>query len=126
MKKILILTSYLAMMSSSISQVMINEVLYDTPGTDDTSIMFTELYGPPGTNLDGWTLVNINGNGGAEHISVSLEGNVPDDGYFVVGGGSVGNVDQISPHDFQNAGSAPSPSCDWIDLEDCNCLSLHG
>ncbi len=97
--------------------VMLNEILYDTPGSDDTYIMFTELYGPPGTDLDGYTLVGLNGNqGGAEYLTVTLTGTIPADGYFVVGGAGVVNVDQISPHDWQNAGGYQGVGCDCIHL----------
>lgn len=97
-------------------QVMINEVLYDNQGTDDTNILYTEIYGPAGTDLDGWSLVGINGNGGAVYFTVNLTGTIPNDGYYVVGGSAVQNVDQVSPHDWQNAGSADAVSCDGIDL----------
>jgi hypothetical protein len=126
MKLIFSLIACLVMLSSATAQVMINEVLYDTQGTDDTSIMYTELYGPPGTNLDGWTLKGVNGNGGAVYLTVALEGDIPTDGYFVVGGASVANVDLILPHDFQNAGSVNGPQCDGIDLYDgANALMDH-
>jgi len=95
---------------------MLNEILYDIVGTDDPNIMYTEIYGPPGTSLAGWSLVGINGNGGAEYLTVNLTGAVPADGYYVVGGAGVPNVDQITPHDWQNAGSASGESCDGIDL----------
>ena len=39
--------------------MLINEVYYDSPGADGPNV-FTELCGPPGTVLDGWTLVSIN------------------------------------------------------------------
>ncbi|MBU0690715.1 T9SS type A sorting domain-containing protein [bacterium] len=116
MKTIFTLIACLALLTAAPAQVMINEVHYDTPSTDDTSIMYTEIYGPPGTNLDGWTLVGINGNGGAPYLTLQLEGDIPDDGYFVVGGSNVANVDQVSPHDWQNAGSASGVSCDGLDL----------
>lgn len=97
-------------------QVMINEVLYDNQGTDDPNILYTEIYGPGGTSLAGWSIVGINGNGGAVYLTVNLTGTIPDDGYYVVGGSAVQNVDQVSPHDWQNAGSADAVSCDGLDL----------
>jgi len=99
-------------------QVMINEFLYDTQSTDDTAIMYTEIFGPAGTDLTGWSLVGINGNGGTVYLTVALSGSIPGDGYFVVGGASVTNVDQVSPHDFQNAGGPNGPQCDGLDLRD--------
>ncbi len=96
--------------------VMLNEILYDTPGSDDTSIMYTELYGPPGTDLSGYTLVGLNGNqGGAEYLTVVLSGTIPEDSYFVVGGAGVDNVDLILPHDWQNGGYQ-GIGCDCIHL----------
>ena len=97
-------------------QVMINEFLYDTPGTDDTNIMYVEIYGPAGTDLTGWYVVGINGNGGAAYDSVALSGEIPSDGYFVVGGAGVPNVDQVAPRDFQNAGSSSGDDCDGLNL----------
>jgi hypothetical protein len=101
---------------AAFAQVMINEFLYDTPSTDDTNIMYVEIYGPSGTDLSGWSLVGINGNGGAVYLTVSLTGTIPADGYYVVGGAGVPNVDQVSPADFQNAGGASGPQCDGLDL----------
>lgn len=112
--KALVLLCLLA--TTAFGQVMINEMLYDTQGTDDTAIMYTEIYGPAGTNLAGWSLVNINGNGGVIHLTVNLTGTIPDDGYYVVGGASVPGVDQVTPHDFQNAGGTGGPQCDGLDL----------
>ncbi|MCA9537439.1 MAG: hypothetical protein KC620_01045 [Myxococcales bacterium] len=63
--------------------VVINEVLYDPPGAD-AARAFIELWGPPGTVLDGLTLVGINGNGGAPFGTVELMGAIPEDGYFVI------------------------------------------
>ena len=83
-------------------QVILNEILYDTIGDDDTSIMYTELYGPAGTDLTGWTIVGINGNGGAPYLTIPLSGSIPADGYFVVGGSAAQNVDQVLAHDWQN------------------------
>ncbi|MBK6766612.1 MAG: hypothetical protein IPG71_09950 [bacterium] len=110
----ILMLSVLAPMA--IGQVMLNEILYDTQSTDDTSIMYTEIFGPPGTDLTGWTIVGINGNGGAVYLTVNLSGSIPADGYFVVGGGSVPNVDLVSPHDWQNAGGPSGPQCDGLDL----------
>ncbi len=110
------LTALFLIVSISSAQVMINEILYDTDGSDDTSIMFTEIYGPSGTDLSGYTLVGLNGNqGGAEYLTVNLSGTIPADGYFVVGGSAVNNVDQISPHDWQNSGYQ-GVGCDCIHL----------
>ncbi|MCB9365702.1 MAG: T9SS type A sorting domain-containing protein [Calditrichaeota bacterium] len=124
------------MATTAFGQVMLNEFLYDTQGTDDTSIMYTEIYGPAGTDLTGWTLVGINGNGGTAYATYTLSGSIPSDGYFVVGGAAVQNVDQILPHDLQNAGSSTGEDCDGLELRNSggtlidhvcygNCASGH-
>ena len=85
-------------------QPVINEVYYDPPSTD--AGCFTEIKGPPGTNLNGYTLVGINGNGGSEYATISLSGHtIPIDGYFVVAqDNTVQNYDMIDPlADWQNA-----------------------
>jgi hypothetical protein len=63
--------------------LVINEVYYDAVGAD-TPRVFTELWGPPGTVLDGLTLVGVNGNGGAVYGNVPLVGAIGADGFFVV------------------------------------------
>ncbi len=63
--------------------IVINEVVYDSPGTDiDT---WLELKGPGGMALDGYRLIGINGNGGVEYQEILLNGKViPADGYFLI------------------------------------------
>lgn len=83
--------------------VFINEVYYDTPGSDVHT--FTELYGMPGMSLDGYSLEGVNGNGGSTYATIDLTGNViPGDGFFVVGeDAGVDSVDLInSSVDWQN------------------------
>jgi opacity protein-like surface antigen len=64
--------------------VVIQEVLYDGPGTDPDDV-FTELFGTPGTDLTGWTLAGINGTDGSVYRTIDLSGYViPDDGIFVI------------------------------------------
>ncbi len=113
----------LGLMLSASAQVMLNEIYYDGPGTDDINAMFTELYGPAGTDLTGWMLVGINGNGGVVYRTIVLQGSIPSDGYYVVGNtASVPNVDFVcggtsgNGVDWQNAGSASSADCDGVEL----------
>lgn len=115
LRKLLFILCALAV-PNAFAQVVINEFLYDTQGTDDPTIMFVELHGPAGTNLAGWSLVGINGNGSAEYLTVPLSGTIPADGYFVVGGSAVANVDQIVSADFQNASSSSGLGCDGLDV----------
>ena len=85
------------------AQVVINEVLYDGPGSDMG--MFTELKGEPGLSLDGYSLVGVNGSGGVVYRTIDLTGNViPADGYFVVAqDGTVANGDFVTGDaDWQN------------------------
>ena len=81
--------------------LFINEVYYDSPGTDAGT--FTELFGKPGVDLTGYTLEGINGNGGASYRTVDLLGVIPQDGFFVVGQDvTVPNYDLIANVDWQN------------------------
>ncbi len=66
------------------AKILINEVLYDAVGTDND--VFVELYGPPGTDLAGYFLVGLDGNGGTEYNVVTLAGKIPSDGLFVIAG----------------------------------------
>ncbi len=88
---------------AAMADVVINEVYYDSPGTD--AGVFTELKGTPGMSLDGYFLVGVNGNGGVDYAFVSLDGHsIPGDGYFVVGKDSlVTEADMINTAvDWQN------------------------
>ncbi len=81
----------------------INEVYYDAPGTD--SGCFIELFGTPNINLNGFTLVGINGTGGVPYATINLSGySIPQDGFFVVAQNSwVPNADLVDPNaDLQN------------------------
>jgi len=85
-------------------QIVINEIYYDPPGSDTGC--FTELKGPPGTSLSGYTLVGVNGNGGSEYATIDLSGqSIPTDGYFVVAqDNTVANYDMINEGtNWQNA-----------------------
>lgn len=63
---------------------VINEVLYDGPGSDADDV-FTELFGTPGLALDGWSLTGTNGSNGSVYRMVDLTGGViPADGIFLI------------------------------------------
>ncbi|MCB9729210.1 MAG: lamin tail domain-containing protein [Deltaproteobacteria bacterium] len=65
-------------------KVVIQELLYDGPGADADDV-FTELMGPPGMSLTGWSLVGINGANGTLYHTVNLDGVViPSDGILVL------------------------------------------
>ncbi len=86
---------------------VISEFLYDAVGSDDGR-GFVELYGAPGTLLDGLRLEGVNGSGGAIGPALTLSGAIPADGFFVVaddlsGGPTlVANADLVLNFDFQN------------------------
>ena len=84
-------------------QVMINEVFYDSIGSDTGC--FIELLGPPGLNLDDYSLIGINGEDGKSYSTIDLSGHtIPPDGYFVIAqDDSVPNTDLINVNaNFQN------------------------
>jgi hypothetical protein len=89
------------------SQTVISEVLYDAAGTDNGNV-FVELFGTPGTVLDGLLLEGVNGADGSVYSSATLSGVIPADGVFVIGDDSgdgttlVGNADLVMNVDFQN------------------------
>lgn len=86
--------------------VQISEVLYDATGTDNGKV-FVELWGAPGSSLDGFTIEGVNGADGAVGPTLALTGAIPADGFFVVGdtdgtASLVANVDLTLNFDFQN------------------------
>ncbi|MDX2457937.1 MAG: hypothetical protein QNL87_10555 [Gammaproteobacteria bacterium] len=89
------------------AQTVISEVLFDAVGTDNGNT-FVELYGVPGTLLDGLLLEGVNGADGSVYRSVRLAGMIPPDGVFVIGddGGDgaslVSGIDLVREVDFQN------------------------
>lgn len=86
---------------------LISEVLYDAAGADDGAL-FVELYGAPGSSLEGWTIEGVNGTGGSVTHTLALSGAFPADGFFVVadadssGASLVAGADQLLEFDFQN------------------------
>jgi hypothetical protein len=86
---------------------LISEVFYDAVGTDN-GLLFVELYGDPGSGLDGLFLEGINGANGDAGPTIALSGFFPADGIFVLaddaGDGStlVADADLIADFDFQN------------------------
>ncbi len=94
----------LGLPSAASALPLISEVFYDAVGSDD-GLSFVELYGAPGTVLDGYTLEGVNGSNGAVGPVLVLSGSIPGDGLFVVaddlGGGtsSVAGADLILDFD---------------------------
>ena len=91
--------------------VVINELYYDEPSTDGMAV-FTELAGPPGTDLTGWTLVGLDGNDGEPYREIDLSGAViPGNGLLVIATeealGSVASVRAfVANVDWQNGPDA--------------------
>ena len=78
------------------TNVIINEVDSDTPGTDTAE--FVELYdgGAGHTALDGLAVVFYNGNGDVSYAAFDLDGFSTDaNGYFVLGNPGVPGVDLV-------------------------------
>ncbi len=80
------------------TQMLINEVDADTPGTDTAE--FIELFdgGAGSTYLDGLVVVFFNGGDDLSYRAIDLDGQSTDgQGYFVVGGTAVNGVDLVIP-----------------------------
>jgi hypothetical protein len=86
---------------------LISEVFYDAAGSDNGK-SFVELFGAPGSALDGFSLEGVNGANGAIAPNLALTGTIPEDGLFVVaddaGDGTtlVSGADLVLNFDFQN------------------------
>ena len=89
-----------------VGSVVINELLHDPVGTDGTSGTneFIELYGTPGLNLAESELAFFTGSDGSEYRRVVFPAGsvIPADGYFVIGGASIANVDLPNTMSIQN------------------------
>ena len=80
----LVLCCISALAFGQISDVRINEVDQDQPGTD--TLEFIELYGAPNTPLDGLVMVFFNGAGDVSYDVYDLDGYTTDElGFFVLG-----------------------------------------
>jgi hypothetical protein len=86
---------------------LISEVFYDATGSDD-GLGFVELYGEPGTVLDGLVIEGINGSNGAAGPVIELVGVIPADGLFVLADHTSANTTEVieadatANFDFQN------------------------
>ena len=78
---------------------VISELLYDVSGPDAGQV-FMELYGLPGTVLDGLTVEGVNGSSGSVYQRVSLTGVIPADGVFVIGDDDGSGVSLIPGSDL--------------------------
>jgi hypothetical protein len=86
---------------------LLSEVFYDAVGSDD-GLGFVEIYGTPGTPLDGLSVEVVNGSDGGVVATLPLSGTIPDDGLFVVadqfsdGTTAVPGADLLLNFDIQN------------------------
>ena len=91
--------------------VRIQEVLYDGSGKDSEEA-FTEITGPPGKALTGWSLVGVNGSNGKPYRTITLDGaTIPADGVLVVAhenatGAVLTHRDTTANVDWQNGPDA--------------------
>ena len=94
------------------SEIVINEVWADDPGGDDAE--FVELFGPPNTSLAGLSLIVVDGDTAGDESTIQFRRvtlqidfvsgeSTDDDGYFLIGGGTVLDPDRlIETGDLQN------------------------
>jgi hypothetical protein len=93
--------------AGAVASPSISEVYYDAVGSDD-GLSFVELWGAPGTDLEGYLLEGVNGSNGAISPSLALSGSIPANGFFVVADGLldgstlVAEADLILNFDLQN------------------------
>jgi hypothetical protein len=92
--------------ASACSLPVLSEILYDAEGADD-GMVFVELYGAPGTLVDGFTIEGVNGANGEVTVTVVLTGTIPADGVLVIADEAAGvtavpEADLIVDFDFQN------------------------
>lgn len=86
---------------------LLSEVYYDAVGVDDGQ-SFVELYGAPGSSLDGLVVEGVNGTGGTVTHTLPLTGVFGADGLFVLadrtssGTTLVADADLLLEFDFQN------------------------
>lgn len=86
---------------------LLSEVFYDAVGSDN-GVSFVELWGAPGTSLDGLVIEGVNGGDGAVGPTFSLAGVIPANGLFVVADESTGGAtlvpgaQLVRNFDFQN------------------------
>jgi hypothetical protein len=101
-------TDYIRIIEAVNTNVVINEVDADSPGTDNAE--FIELYdgGAGNTDLTGLVVVNYNGNGDVSYRTIDLACySTNEDGYFLIGGPGVANADiSIPVNGVQNGADA--------------------
>lgn len=103
---LLILFQWIHQTAHSTEKLVINEIMYNSPGTD---VEFIELYNASDTevNLTGWYILDNNDS----HTPCTLEGTLAPDDYFVVVGdrtlfgAKYPGVDNVNPHVYDPNGT---------------------
>jgi len=72
--------------------LIINEILYDVPGSDTDGDVFIELVGDAGGDITGYKLYLVNGEDGVikDTIKISENAIIPDDGIFLIADAKTG------------------------------------
>ena len=105
--RVLVCCGVLAAAPAAHALPLISELFYDAEGTDDGN-SFVELYGTPGTSLDGLRLEVVNGDNGVVVMGLNLSGVFTGNGLFVVadrtsaGVSSVAEANLLLDFDIQN------------------------
>ncbi len=85
--------------SGAIAAPLISEIYYDAVGADDGKV-FVELYGDPGSSLEGLRLEGTNGSNGSIVFAQTLTGSFPADGFFVVADGDALGATSVAEADW--------------------------
>jgi hypothetical protein len=66
--------------------VVLNEIYYDAVGSDTNGVLFVELYGTPGTEIEGYRVDFVDGADGSADDSVTLppQARLRDDGFYLI------------------------------------------
>lgn len=96
--------------------IVINEVMYDIKGEDTNGQVFIELYGDPGSHIDGYKVLLIGGDDGVTQKAIEIpEGKViQDDGIFLIADGMTGKLTETQVVDadlIDNFDPQNGPDC---------------
>ncbi len=84
--------------------LVLNEILYDVPGSDTDGVLFVELYAQVGGNLEGYGVRFVNGGDGkiTDRIDLPAGTEIGDAEFFVIADGRTGALDttQVSNYNF--------------------------
>ncbi len=91
------------------SQLLLNELLYDVPGSDTDGEVFVELVGEAGGDITGFQVLLINGPDGAIKDTITLPDDaiIPADGIYLIADARTGSK-----------GTTNVPNADFVDTFD--------